>query len=71
MDRADRAAGKQLTMPVGVISQDWGSQLGFDATAIWGAWAPNLSCEPINAGHFMAEETPGPMTVFLRPLLAQ
>jgi haloacetate dehalogenase len=23
MDRADRAAGRQLTMPVGVISQDW------------------------------------------------
>lgn len=71
MDRADRAAGRQLTMPVGVISQDWGSQLGFDATTIWGAWAPNLSYEPINAGHFMAEEAPAPVTAFLRQVLAQ
>lgn len=71
MDRADRASGKQLTMPVGVISQDWGSQLGFDATAIWAAWAPNLSYEPISAGHFMAEEAPAPVTAFLRRLLAQ
>lgn len=71
MDRADRAAGKKLTMPVGVISQCWGTQLGFDATAIWGAWAPQLTYEPINAGHFMAEEAPGPVTEFLRQLLAK
>lgn len=58
-------------MPVGVISQDWGSQLGFDATTIWGAWAPNLSYEPINAGHFMAEEASAPVTAFLRQVLAQ
>jgi haloacetate dehalogenase len=71
MDRADRAASNQLTMPVGVISQDWGSQLGFDPTAIWGAWAPNLTYQPIDAGHFMAEEAPAPVTAFLRQLLAQ
>ncbi|HEX7659505.1 MAG TPA: alpha/beta hydrolase [Pseudonocardiaceae bacterium] len=70
MDRADRAAGNQLTMPVGVISQDWGSQLGFDPAAIWGAWAPNLTYQPIDAGHFMAEEAPEPVTAFLRQLLA-
>jgi pimeloyl-ACP methyl ester carboxylesterase len=69
MDRADRAAGRQLTMPVGVISQDWGSRLGFDATAIWGAWAPRLSYEPIEAGHFMADEAPIPVATFLRRLL--
>jgi haloacetate dehalogenase len=71
MDRADRAAGKQLTMPVGVISQDWGSVLGFDPTAIWGAWAPDLTYEPIDAGHFMAEEVPGSVTAFVRRLLAR
>jgi pimeloyl-ACP methyl ester carboxylesterase len=69
MDRADRAAGRRLTMPVGVISQDWGSQLGFDATAIWGAWAPRLTYEPIKAGHFMAEEAPAAVTAFIRRLL--
>jgi haloacetate dehalogenase len=71
MDRADRAAGKQLTMPVGVISQDWGSVLGFDPTTIWGAWAPDLTYEPIDAGHFMAEEVPGSVTAFVRRLLAR
>ena len=35
MDTADREAGKQLTMPVAVISQDWGGQLGFDAATLW------------------------------------
>ena len=71
MDRSDRAAGRQLTMPVGVISQDWGSALGFDATAIWGAWAPDLVYQPIEAGHFMAEEAPTPVTNFIRQLLAR
>jgi haloacetate dehalogenase len=70
MDRADRAAGRQLAMPVGVISQDWGSQLGFDAAAIWRAWAPDLTYQPIDAGHFMAEEDPATVTDFLRRLLA-
>lgn len=71
MDRSDRAAGAQLGMPVGVISQDWGSLLGFDPTAIWSAWAPDLSYEPIEAGHFMAEEDPATVTDFIRRLLAR
>ena len=71
MDRADRAAGRQLAMPVGVISQDWGSRLGFDPTAIWGAWAPNLIYEPIRAGHFMAEEQPALITDFVRRLVSR
>ena len=58
-------------MPVGVISQDWGSQLGFDAAALWRAWAPDLTYEPINAGHFMAEEKPGEITQFIRKLVAR
>ena len=70
MDRADRAAGRTLAMPVGVISQDWGSQLGFDPTAIWGAWASDLTYEPIDAGHFMAEEKPDEVTRFVRGLAA-
>jgi hypothetical protein len=68
MDRADRAAGKHLTMPVGVISQDWGSRLGFDPREIWGAWASDLTYEPISAGHFMAEEAPETVTAFVRAL---
>jgi haloacetate dehalogenase len=68
MDRDDRAAGRRLEMPVGVISQDWGAQLGFDASALWRAWADDLSYEPIKAGHFMAEEKPAEIARFIRDL---
>jgi haloacetate dehalogenase len=70
-DRADRAAGRRLGMPVGVISQDWGGQLGFDAAALWGAWAPDLTYQPISAGHFMAEQSPGEVSAYVRGLLAR
>ncbi|MFD8246535.1 alpha/beta fold hydrolase [Nocardia sp. NPDC059691] len=71
MDRADRAQGRQLTMPVAAISQDWGSRLGFDPIEIWGAWAPDFTYEPINAGHFMAEENPARIAEFIRQLLTR
>lgn len=71
MDRADRAAGCQLPMPVAVISQDWGSQLGFDPAQIWGAWAPDFTYQPADAGHFMAEEKPDIVAAFIRRLLAR
>ena len=71
MDRQDRDAGRKLSMPVGVISQDWGAQLGFDASALWRAWAPDLSYEPIDAGHFMAEEKPEEIARFIRDLSAR
>ncbi|WP_419995658.1 alpha/beta hydrolase [Streptomyces boninensis] len=68
MDQADRDRGAQLTMPVGVISQDWGSQLGFDAASLWRAWAPDLSYQPTTSGHFMAEENPDEITAFITGL---
>jgi surfactin synthase thioesterase subunit len=71
MDRADRARGRQLAMPVAVISQDWGSQLGFDPTKIWGDWAPDFSYEAIEAGHFMAEGNPTRIVAFVRQLLTR
>lgn len=71
MDRADRAAGRTLTMPVAVISQDWGSQLGFDASALWRAWAPDVTYEPIDAGHYMAEQRPDEIVRFIRGLAAR
>ena len=71
MDREDRDADRRLKMPVGVISQDWGAQLGFDASALWRAWAPDLSYEPIKAGHFMAEEQPAEIARFIRDLSAR
>ena len=71
MDEADRAAGAQLAMPVGVISQDWGSLLGFDAAALWRAWAPDLTYQPTKAGHFMAEEDPDEIAAFITGLAAR
>lgn len=71
MDRSDRADGRQLVMPVAVISQDWGSRLGFDPAQIWGAWAADFTYEPIDAGHFMAEENPARIAGFVRELLAR
>jgi len=70
-DRADRAAGRRLTMPVGILSQDWGGQLGFDAAALWGAWAADLTYQPISAGHFMAEQAPGEVATYVRGLVAR
>jgi pimeloyl-ACP methyl ester carboxylesterase len=70
-DRADLAAGNQLTMPVTVIQQDWGAALGFDAQALWSAWSPNLHHTTTTAGHFMAEESPAEITKLLRHLLTR
>jgi pimeloyl-ACP methyl ester carboxylesterase len=70
-DRADRDAGRHLTMPVQVIQQDWGAALGYDAAALWGAWADDLDHRTTKAGHFMAEETPRDIAGALRGLTAR
>lgn len=70
-DREDRAAGRRLTMPVSVVQQDWGSVLGYDAKALWSAWATDLDHSTLAAGHFMAEEAPQEIVAALRDLLAQ
>jgi haloacetate dehalogenase len=70
-DQADRDAGSQLRMPVTVLQQDWGTALGFDAAALWDAWAPDLRHSTVSYGHFMAEEAPADITTALRDLLAR
>jgi haloacetate dehalogenase len=70
-DQADRAAGRTLAMPVAVLQQDWGAALGYDATALWGAWAPDLRHTTVTCGHFMAEEAPAEVSKALRDLLAR
>jgi pimeloyl-ACP methyl ester carboxylesterase len=70
-DRADRAAGRRLPMPVTVLQQDWGAALGFDAAAVWRQWAADLAHHTVAAGHFMAEETPREVVRHLRALLAR
>ncbi|MGA5167407.1 MULTISPECIES: alpha/beta fold hydrolase [Streptomyces] len=68
-DQADRDAGSQLAMPVTVVQQDWGARLGYDAAAVWRAWAPDLDHRLTGAGHFMAEEAPDEITEAIRDLL--
>lgn len=70
-DREDRDAGRTLAMPVMVIQQDWGVQLGFDARALWGAWAKDLDHRTLAAGHFMAEEDPAAIIAAIRELLGR
>ncbi|WP_433162825.1 alpha/beta fold hydrolase [Kribbella sp. CA-247076] len=70
-DREDLAAGNKLTMPVSVIQQDWGAALGFDAAALWRAWAKDLDHRTTSAGHFMAEESPAEITAAIRALLTR
>ncbi|MFE9602288.1 alpha/beta fold hydrolase [Streptomyces hokutonensis] len=70
-DQADRGAGNQLRMPVAVLQQDWGAALGFDAAALWRAWAPDLRHSTVTCGHFMAEEAPADVAKALRDLLAR
>ncbi|WP_436762277.1 alpha/beta fold hydrolase [Streptosporangium sp. V21-05] len=70
-DRADREAGNRLRMPVTVLQQDWGAALGFDAAALWGAWASDLRHIPVTFGHFMAEEAPAEVAGALRDLLSR
>ncbi|WP_106400222.1 alpha/beta fold hydrolase [Actinocorallia populi] len=70
-DQADRAAGNRLRMPVTVLQQDWGAALGYDAAAVWGAWAPDLRHLTVTSGHFMAEEAPADVTEALRELLTR
>ncbi|MFC0450300.1 alpha/beta fold hydrolase [Rhodococcus jostii] len=68
-DRADRAAGNRLQMPVTVIQQDWGTMLGYDAAGLWRAWATDLVHDTLTAGHFMAEEAPVEIIDALRALV--
>lgn len=70
-DRADHDTGNQLRMPVTVLQQDWGAALGFDAPALWQAWAPDLSHTTVTYGHFMAEEAPEQIAAALRKLTAR
>jgi haloacetate dehalogenase len=70
-DTADKQAGNRLRMPVTVLQQDWGTALGYDAGALWGAWAPDLNHMTVSCGHFMAEEAPGDVVKALRDLLAR
>ena len=70
-DQADLDVGNQFQIPVTVIQQDWGAALGFDAAAVWKAWAPDLKHYTTDSGHFMAEEAPDQITAAIRELVTR
>ena len=58
-DKADRDAGKKITIPMLAL---WGDA-GIAASAAtpldaWKTWATNVRGQPINSGHFLTEEDP-------------
>jgi haloacetate dehalogenase len=62
-DDADRAAGRRISCPVRVVwaTQDDMEELYGDVLAVWRPWADDLTGAPIESGHHMAEEAPGPL----------
>jgi haloacetate dehalogenase len=66
-DRADRAAGRKLTMPVRVL---WGAKgvVGrcFDVMALWRQAASQATGAAIDCGHYIAEENPQQLMAELR-----
>ena len=58
-DRADRAAGRRLAMPLRVL---WGAQgvveQCFDVAPLWAAAADRFSGRAVPCGHYIAEEAP-------------
>jgi haloacetate dehalogenase len=70
-DTVDKQAGNRLRMPVTVLQQDWGAALGYDAAAVWRAWAPDLDHHTVSSGHFMAEEAPADVVKALRALISR
>ena len=67
---ADRAAGKRLIMPTLVL---W-SAIHFPENPslleVWREWADDVSGEPLDCGHYLAEEAPEAVLTALETFLA-
>jgi haloacetate dehalogenase len=64
-------ADNQLRMPVTVLQQNWGHELGSGAAAMWRAWVPDLQHDTVSTGHFMAGGAPAEVVKAIRDLLAR
>ena len=70
-EEADAAAGRRITCPTVFCwsTRDDMEELYGDPLAIWRNWADDVTGEPIDSGHHMAEENPEALTAALRRLL--
>jgi haloacetate dehalogenase len=58
-DRADVAAGRQLTQPLRVLWGEHGAVARcFDVLSLWRERAQNVSGRTLPCGHYLAEEAP-------------
>ncbi len=71
-DAKDKAAGRRIAMPMLAL---WGAQRknGFVNKPLetWRAWCPEVRGEPIESGHFLAEEAPKETLAALLPFLLE
>ena len=61
-DDADRAAGRRIRCPARILwaTRDDMEYLYGDVIDVWRPWADDVSGAPIESGHHLAEEAPGP-----------
>jgi haloacetate dehalogenase len=58
-DRADREAGKKITVPMLALWGDSGiAQSAATPLDTWQNWATDVRGMPVDAGHFLTEEAP-------------
>lgn len=71
-DDADRAAGRRIGCPTLVLwsTRDDLEQLYGDVLAVWRPWVTDLRGGPIDSGHHMAEDAPGPLATAVIDFLA-
>jgi haloacetate dehalogenase len=70
-ERADRAAGHMVTCPTLVLwsTRDDLEELHGNPLMIWQSWCTELTGEPIDSGHHMAEDNPEALLAALREFL--
>jgi haloacetate dehalogenase len=72
-DDADRAAGRVVDCPTLVLwalRDDLGDIYG-DVAEVWHPWTRDLTVEPLDSGHHMAEESPEELADRLAAFLAE
>jgi haloacetate dehalogenase len=67
LDDEDRAAGRQISCPVQVLWAGRGAlQSWYDTLAVWREWAPDVTGEALDCGHFLVEEKPAEALAAIR-----